>query len=270
MSLRILITNDDGVDAPGIKLMQEIALALTDDVWVVAPDGNQSGAGHRFTFGRELEILPKGEGIFAIPGGSPADCVVAGMTHLCHDHLPDVVLSGVNNGQNLGDIVNCSGTAAGAREGALQGAIGIAISQGVDYEQRLEVEWHNTRRYGAEVVRQLIGAASGRDTWYNVNMPYCPEDEVSGIEVVPTQRFSRSPMRYYASDNPGKFFIAIPETPQPLARDRDYHRFQHGNAITVTPVALDMTDAAGIERLNGQLRLGSDGQAREGRAKAPR
>jgi 5'-nucleotidase len=178
------------------------------------------------------------------------------MTHLCRDRLPDVVLSGVNNGQNLGDIVNCSGTAAGAREGALQGAIGIAVSQGVDYEQRLEVEWHNSRRYGAAVIRQLIEAANGHDTWFNVNIPYCPPDDVSGIEAVPIQRFSRSPMRYYASDNPGKFFIAIPETPRPLHEDRDYHRFQHGNAITVTPVALDMTDAATVGRLNGRLRLG--------------
>lgn len=256
MSLRILITNDDGIDAPGIKVMQEIAAMITDDVWVVAPAGNQSGAGHRFTFGRELEILPKGEGIFAIEGGSPADCVVAGMTHLCHDKLPDVVLSGVNNGQNLGDIVNCSGTAAGAREGTLQGAIGIAVSQGVDYEKRLDVVWDNSRRYGETVIRQLIEASSGRDTWYNVNMPYCPPDDVSGIEVVATQRFSRSPMRYYASDNPGKFFIAIPETPRPLSADRDYHRFQHGNAITVTPVSLDMADVAVMERLNGQFQLG--------------
>ena len=84
-------------------------------------------------------------------------------------------------------------------------------------------------------------------------------DEVSGIEVVPTQRFSRSPMRYYASDNPGKFFIAIPETPKPLATDRDYHRFQHGNAITVTPVALDMTDRDVVGRLNGTLKLNPTG-----------
>ena len=254
--MRILITNDDGVDAPGIAVMQEIARALSDDIWVVAPDGNQSGASHRFTFGRELEIEPRGEGTFAIVGGSPADCVVAGMTHLCRDKLPDLVLSGVNNGQNLGDIVNCSGTAAGAREGTLQGAIGIALSQGVDYDRRLEVEWHNARRYGTEVVRQLVAAASGRDTWYNVNFPFCPEEEVTGIEVVPTQRFSRSPMRYYASDNPGKFFIAIPETPLPLATDRDYHQMQHGKAITVTPVALDASDRRTIERLDGRLTLG--------------
>lgn len=256
MSLRILITNDDGVDAPGIAVMQEIARTLSDDIWVVAPDGNQSGAAHRFTFGRELEILPRGEGIFAVPGGSPADCVVVGMTHLCRDRLPDVVLSGVNNGQNLGDIINCSGTAAGAREGALQGAVGIAMSQGVDYEQKLDVVWDTSRRYGAEVVRAILAEAEGRDTYYNVNFPFCPPDEVTGVEVVAMQRFSRSPMRYYASDNPGKFFIAIPETPTPLDPARDFATLLHGNAITVTPMALDATDVATASRLSGKLRLG--------------
>ena len=192
MSLRILITNDDGVDAPGIAVMREIAGAISDDIWVVAPDGNQSGAAHRFTFGRELEIEPRGEGIFTVPGGSPADCVVAGMTHLCRDKLPDLVLSGVNNGQNLGDIINCSGTAAGAREGTLQGAIGIAMSQGVDYERTQTVHWDNARRHGAEVVRAILAKAEGRDTWYNVNFPFCPPAELVGIEVVGMQRFSRS------------------------------------------------------------------------------
>jgi 5'-nucleotidase len=257
VSLRILITNDDGVDAPGIKVMQEIAAMLSDDVWVVAPDGNQSGAAHRFTFGRELEIEPRGEGIFTVPGGSPADCVVAGMTHLCRDRLPDLVLSGVNNGQNLGDIINCSGTAAGAREGTLQGAIGIAMSQGVDYEKTQMVHWDNARRYGADVVRAILAKAEGLNTWFNVNFPFCAPAAVAGVEVVGMQRFSRSPMRYYPSDNPGKFFIAIPETPLPLDPELDFHSLLHGNAITVTPVALDLTDAAALGRLRGTIRLAS-------------
>lgn len=255
MSLRILITNDDGVDAPGIAVMQEIAAQLSDDIWVVAPDGNQSGASHRFTFGRELEIEPRGEGIFTIPGGSPADCVVAGMTHLCRDKLPDVVLSGVNNGQNLGDIINCSGTAAGAREGTLQGALGIAMSQGVDYERTQTVIWDNARRYGAQVVRSILNGTEGRNTWYNVNFPHCPPEQLAGIEVVGMQRFSRSPMRYYASDNPGKFFIAIPETPLPLDKSRDFHTLMHGNAVTVTPMMLDGTDHAAVGRLKATLSL---------------
>ena len=217
MSLRILITNDDGIDAPGLAVMRDIARALSNDVWIVAPDGNQSGAGHRFTLARELSFDQRDTRIFAVVGGSPADCVVAGMTHLLGDHPADIVLSGVNAGQNLGDVIHCSGTVAGAREGALQGAIGIGISQGANYELRHEVVWDNARQFGAAVVEKLVEAHRGRDTFYNVNLPFCTPAEVTGLRIVPHQRFSRSPFRYYPSQNAGKFFVAIPETPKPLS-----------------------------------------------------
>jgi 5'-nucleotidase len=257
VSLRILITNDDGVAAPGIGVMEEIARTLSDDVWVCAPDGNQSGAAHRFTFGRELEFIEKRNRVFAIPGGSPADCVVAGMTFLLKDRPADIVLSGINNGQNLGDIVNCSGTAAGAREGALQGALGIAMSQGVDYEKGASTDWSVSRRFAASVVEEIrreAGTAAG--TWFNVNFPFCAPDQVGGIRVVPTQRFARSPMRYFPSDNPGKFFIAIPETPKPLHPDFDFHLLMHGRAITVTPVALQASDSEMARKMDRKLTLG--------------
>jgi 5'-nucleotidase len=184
-SLRILLTNDDGVDAPGLAILRAIAAELSGDVWIVAPDGNQSGAGHRFTFGRELKAEKREERIFAIDGASPADCVVFGCTHLLKDRQPDLVLSGVNNGQNLGDIIHCSGTAAGAREGALQGALGIALSQAVDYAQNHDVVWENAARYGAMVVRQLLGNVDSHDAFYNVNFPLGAPEAVSGIRVVP-------------------------------------------------------------------------------------
>jgi 5'-nucleotidase len=255
MALRILITNDDGVDAPGIAIMQAIAAQLSDDVWTVAPDGNQSGAGHRFTLGRELSIDQRAERIFAVNGGSPADCVVAGVTHILKDHAPDLVLSGVNSGQNLGDIINCSGTAAGAREGALQGAIAIAMSQAVDYERGRDIVWDNATRFGAAAIRAILAAADGRDTYYNVNFPHCAPEAVTGIEAVTHQRFSRSPFRYYPSDNDGKFFVAIPETPLPLSPTADFEVLLKSRAITVTPLALQQTDMGTLERLKGKLAL---------------
>lgn len=255
MAPRILITNDDGVDAPGLAVMLEIAHAISDDVWVVAPDGNQSGAGHRFTLGRELHYEQRGDRRYSVVGGSPADCVVVGMTHLLAGRPADLVLSGVNAGQNLGDVINCSGTAAGAREGVLQGAIGIAMSQSVNYEISRDCVWTNAAQHGAAVVRSILAAANGDDVFYNVNFPWCPPEDVAGIAVVPHQRFARSPFRYYPSDNAGKFFIAIPETPRPLDPAADFETLRQSHRITVTPVRLQQTDAAVVSALQGKLSL---------------
>lgn len=258
--MRILITNDDGVDAPGIAVMAEIAAALSDDVWIVAPDGNQSGAGHRFTLGRELALEQLGPKRFAVVGGSPADCVVAGMTHLLGDKPADLVLSGVNAGQNLGDIVNCSGTAAGAREGALQGAIGIAMSQAIDYEKSRTIDWSNSTRYGAAAVRAILASKGDEDVFYNVNLPACEPDAVRGIAAVPHQRFSRSAFRYHPSDSHNAFFVSIPETPQPLDPGADFEILRRQNTITVTPFALQQSEASALARLSG-LRLSPDRQS---------
>jgi 5'-nucleotidase len=252
--MRILITNDDGVDAPGIAVMREVAAQLSDDVWVVAPDGNQSGAAHRFTFGRELTLDQREERVFAVVGGSPADCVATAMTHVCKDLRPELVLSGINNGQNLGDILNCSGTVAGAREGALHGALGIGISQAVNYEKGEQIDWSNSRRHAAAVVKSLWDKVKVRQrVYFNVNIPFT--ETVNGVRVVSAQRFARSPMAYYPSDNAGKFFMAIPETPKPLDPENDFHLNIHGGAITVTPLMLQQTDVALAAELDGVISL---------------
>lgn len=245
---RILITNDDGFDAPGIKVLREVAAEISDDVWVVAPMGNQSGAGHRFTLGHELSFEQKAPQEFAV-SGTPADCVVAGCTHFAGDSQVDLVLSGINNGQNLGDIIHCSGTAAGAREGALQGALGIALSQAVDYENAREVDWTNARTHAANVIGQILGHDHPRDTYFNVNFPFCATDQVKAPRLVPHQRFSRSPFKHYASKNEGKFFVTIPETPHPLTPGADFHTLHFEKAITITPLSLNHHDENQIERL---------------------
>lgn len=251
--LRILLTNDDGVDAPGLVVLLDIARAISDDVWVVAPAGNQSGTGHRFTFGQELEVEERGERIYALEG-TPADCVVAGMTHVLKDKKPDLVLSGVNRGQNLGDIVHCSGTAAGAREGALHGAIGIALSQSMDYSRGDDrIDWTPAEIFGREVVEAIVEIAGGQDAYFNVNFPIAKPDEISGIRLVPHQRFSTSPFELYPSENAGKHFVAILDTPKPLDPDADFHILHEENAITVTPLLLQQTDMSLVERFGGRL-----------------
>lgn len=249
---RILLTNDDGVDAPGLAILYDIARKLSDDVWIVAPDANQSGSGHRFTLGLEIELTKRGDRIYAV-NGTPADCVVAGFTHVLKDRKPDIVLSGVNRGQNLGDIVHCSGTAAGAREGALQGAVGIALSQAMDYSTgRDEIDWDCAAVFGAETVEAVLAIADG-SSYFNVNFPICRPDEVSGISLTPHQRFSRSPFELYPSDNAGKHFVTILETPKPLDVHADFHILHETNAITVTPLLLQQSNLDLIGEYDGRL-----------------
>ena len=250
--LRILITNDDGVDAPGFEVALKIARAVSDDVHAVAPINNMSGVGHQFSFGTELEIERRAANIYALDG-TPADCVVVGMTHLFKDKKPDVVLSGVNNGQNLGDIIHCSGTVAGAREGAMQGALGIAMSQGVDFENGFEVCWDNALRHGAAILRALIAMPRRKDIYYNVNFPLGAVETDANIRIVPHQRFERSPMAYYPSHNPGKFFIAVPHPPTRLDPNADFHVLHRTRAITVTPLSLDQSDLAAVCGLQARL-----------------
>lgn len=244
---RILLVNDDGHEARGLAVLRRIAATLSDDVWVVAPEVNQSGAGHRFSLATELTITRREERVFSVDG-TPADCVVAGMTHLLKGTPADIVLSGVNRGQNIADLINCSGTVAGAREAALQGALGIALSQSLDYSADHLMSFECAEAYAERVVTTLIEAGDGAGTYYNVNFPRCRPQEVAGVRVVPHQRFARSPFEFYESENDGKFFVAILEAPE-IEPGADQEMLLDENAITVTPLMLQQTDMEAIEPL---------------------
>ena len=125
--MRILITNDDGIEAPGLDVLQAIASELSDDVWVVAPETDQSGAAHSLTLHEPLRLRKLGERTYAVKG-TPTDCVIMGVRHILHDQTPDLVLSGINSGHNIADDVTYSGTIAGAIEGTLLGIPSVALS----------------------------------------------------------------------------------------------------------------------------------------------
>lgn len=126
--MRILLTNDDGVHAPGLAVLAGIARAISDDVWIVAPSEEQSGAGHSLTITRPLRVHQHGEKHFAVTG-TPTDAVMMAVARLMQDSPPDLILSGVNRGANLGEDVTYSGTVSAAMEGALAGIPSIALSQ---------------------------------------------------------------------------------------------------------------------------------------------
>src|SRR5664279_2439855 len=126
--MRILITNDDGIHAPGLEACEKIARALTDDVWIVAPESDQSGVAHSLSLNNPLRLRAVGPRHFAVQG-TPTDCVIMGVRRLFADARPDLILSGVNRGQNVAEDVTYSGTIAAAMEGALLGIPSIALSQ---------------------------------------------------------------------------------------------------------------------------------------------
>ena len=158
--MRILLTNDDGIEAPGLGVLEKIATDLTDDVWVVAPETDNSGASHSLTLAEPLRMRDLGKRHFAVKG-TPTDCVIMGVRFLLRDQPPDLVLSGVNRGQNLADDVTYSGTVAGAIQGTLLGVPSIAMSLvcgpvETGKEVREPPIWETPMHHGSELVRKLL------------------------------------------------------------------------------------------------------------------
>ncbi|MDR3528023.1 MAG: 5'/3'-nucleotidase SurE [Rhizomicrobium sp.] len=181
--LRILVTNDDGIRAEGIAILEKIARTLSDDVWVVAPENEQSGASHSLTLTTPLRLRALDDRHFAV-SGTPTDCVMMASAHLLKDEPPTLILSGINRGINAADDVTYSGTIAGAMEGCSLGIPSIALSQTYNHHDRLEIHWETAEAHGAAVVKKLVEMGWPKDVLMNVNFPDCKPEEVSGIEVV--------------------------------------------------------------------------------------
>ncbi|GCC45109.1 hypothetical protein chiPu_0029522, partial [Chiloscyllium punctatum] len=178
--MRILCTNDDGINAPGLKVIEQIARALSDDVWIVAPELDQSGVSHSLSLNDPLRLREVSPRHFAVRG-TPTDCVIMGARHILGDKLPDLVLSGVNKGRNVAEDVVYSGTIAGALEGTILGFPSFALSQEFSIETRNAPLWDTGLKFGPDIIRKVIGAGVPRNTVINVNFPSCMPDDVKGI-----------------------------------------------------------------------------------------
>lgn len=177
---RVMLTNDDGIDAPGLACMAEIAAAVADEVWVVAPDEDQSGTSASVSLHHPVRVRDRGGRRFAVTG-TPTDCVVVGLSHLMADAPPSLILSGVNRGANLADEVAYSGTASAAMAGLLLGVRSVALSQAFRRD-RVGVRWDTAREWGIAAVRHLWEAGAwDADVAYNVNFPDLPPDGVKGL-----------------------------------------------------------------------------------------
>ena len=260
--MRILITNDDGIDAPGLEVMHEIALGLAGDageVWTVAPAFEQSGVGHCISYTHPLMVSELGPRRFAAQG-SPADCVLAA----CHEGIvespPDLVLSGVNRGNNSAENTMYSGTVGAAMEAALQGVPAIALSQYYGPRNvQLDDKFETARAHGLACLRTLLDKAPWDKTdyrlFYNVNFPPVPAAEVKGLRAVRQGyrgdgRFGMKP-----ADAPsGRTFLWITGANQqdPSGEDTDATANLDGY-ISVTPMRADLTAHDALEALKAAL-----------------
>jgi len=180
--MRILLTNDDGIEADGLGVLKKIASEMSDDIWIVAPETDQSGAGHSLTLQDPLRCRPINDQTYAVRG-TPTDCVIMGVRYLMRGKPPDLVLSGVNRGQNLADDVTYSGTVAGAIEGTLLGIPSIALSLATNMEGPQSVRWETPLHHGADLIRQLLDTGWPEGVMLNVNFPDRHPHKVEGLVV---------------------------------------------------------------------------------------
>jgi 5'-nucleotidase len=247
--MRILITNDDGIHAPGLEACKEIARALGGDVWVVAPESDQSGVSHSLSLNDPLRLREIDERHFAIQG-TPTDCVIMAARHIMPEK-PELVLSGVNRGRNAAEDVTYSGTVAGAMEGTVLGIPSFALSQGYSFATKKLPPWETAIRFAPDIIRRVLEEGLPRDVLVNINFPDCPPDDVLGIAVScqgkRDQELLRIEARHDGRGNP-YYWIAFARAMSEAAPGTDLHALAE-RKIAVTPLRLDMTDEPFMTRL---------------------
>jgi len=247
--MRILVTNDDGIHAEGLSVMEEIAAQLSDEVWVVAPETDQSGVAHSLSLSNPLRLRQIGERRYAV-AGTPTDCVIMAARSIMIDKRPDLVLSGVNRGQNVAEDVTYSGTIAAAMEGTLLGIPSIAVSQAYGPQGRDQIHWDCARHHAAGIIRRLLEEGIPKDILFNLNFPNVPPAEVAGVAVTAQGRRDQELMRLEPrSDGRGNpyFWIAFQRSKSEPANGTDLRALSQ-NKISITPIELDLTHEPTLTR----------------------
>jgi len=252
---RVLLTNDDGIDAPGLAVLEAVAAELADEVWVVAPEHDQSGTSHSISLHSPLRVSRQGERRFGVVG-TPGDCVVMAVRHLMRDAPPTLVLSGINRGGNLGVETMFSGTVGAAMTGLLLGLPSIALSQ--TFSDRDNVRWDTARALAPGVIRQLFAIAHDAPTCLNVNFPdvdaaaagpLTPTKQgvglVEGIEVLP--HVDPRGFAYH--------WLRFQRGPRENAPDSETAVVAAGR-VSVTPLYFERTDERALATLTAALQGG--------------
>ncbi len=248
--MRILLTNDDGINAPGLYVLEKIAAKLSDDIWIVAPSEEQSGAGHSLTLTRPVRVREHAPRRFSVTG-TPTDSVTMALRKILPEP-PDLILSGVNRGANLGDDVTYSGTVSAAMEGALAGIRSIALSQVYSKEGvGNAVSFDAAEQWGEKVLRPLVDTRFASRTLVNVNFPAVTGGEVRGIRVVRQGFHDYGRGSVVEGIDPRGFpyfwfgLHGIEHTP---GADSDLEAIYAGY-VSVTPLHVDLTHEASLGML---------------------
>jgi 5'-nucleotidase len=240
--MRILLTNDDGIDAPGLHALRQIAGELSQDVWVVAPETNQSGASHSLTLHEPLRMRQIDERAFAIRG-TPTDSVIMGVRHVLKEQPPDLVLSGVNRGANMAEDVTYSGTIAGALEGTTLGIRSMALSQAFGIERGSGIKWQTAIAHGPKLIRRLLATEWAPLSLMNINFPDREPEAIAGVAV--TTQGRRDPGLLFIDErqdtwgNP-YYWLAF-ERRRSITQEGTDLSAVYGGHISVTPLFLDLT-----------------------------
>ncbi|HMT46437.1 MAG TPA: 5'/3'-nucleotidase SurE [Novosphingobium sp.] len=252
--MRILLTNDDGIFAPGLEVLERIARQFSDDIWIVAPSEEQSGAGHSLTLSSPVRLRQHGERRFSV-SGTPTDSVMMALRTVM-PAPPDLLLSGVNRGANLGDDVTYSGTVSAAIEGTLAGIRSIALSQVYAREGMADsVPFGAAEAWGAKVIAPLLDAPFAPRTLVNVNFPAVDAGAVKGIKAVRQgfHDYARGSVVEGTDPRGYRYFWfglhGIEHTP---GHQTDLEAIQDGY-VSVTPLQLDLTHEASLGDLAGRF-----------------
>jgi 5'-nucleotidase len=252
--MHILLSNDDGIHAPGLVALEAIARQLSDDIIVVAPETDQSGVAHSLSLNNPLRLRKISETRYAV-SGTPTDCVLMAVNHVLGGKKPDLVLSGVNRGQNIAEDITYSGTVAAAIEATILGVPAIALSQAYSERGKTEIRWEVAKTHAADVIKRVLKLGFPADTLVNINFPDCDPDAVVGavacvqgrrpanfIEVI-ERHDGRSNPYYWLGYSPSAF---DPHEGTDLWAIRNQR-------ISVTPLKIDLSDMPQVTRFAAEF-----------------
>jgi 5'-nucleotidase len=253
--VRILITNDDGIHAEGLASLERIARALTDDVWVAAPEYEQSGASRALTLSEPLRVRRLDDRRFAI-SGTPTDCVMLAVEELMKEARPDLVLSGVNRGHNTAEDVTVSGTVAGAIQGMALGVPAMALSQALAvFHDDVIAHYETAEAFAPGIIQKLLAAGWPRDVIININFPNLGPEAVHEVSV--TRQGLRDLHNMKAEkrvDLRGRAYYWMGFTPRrPVVGDDTDLAAVLAGRISVTPLHIDLTHMPTVHALKGVL-----------------